>query len=316
MCRLRVAGRGLLGHGKWCRSHVDFGDPCLVPLGPPCGVCVAGVCGGAGGRSGGCCGAAVGFLIHKGCTYGADIGVDVRGAADGSCGPGVVVFVLVWEEAVEELDAMAPAVSVCVPSAAKRASSVGGSMVGIAVRSIQGLIVRRWRSAVGDICRRCLRPGSVGLLSSQAWKVSRHAAQGGVQLWCWALADLLVPRGACGVRGVCCPVAPTGLRWSSLSDQGWANERSGLLCKSHRAAIPVGRLCGLCEWLVGVTSLGGTWAVGDRWRWCPVALSGQGGPRGSGVRIVQMLCRIRASRKRRAALWCHRQCNRFRSSGV
>ena len=60
----------------------------------------------------------------------------------------------------------------------------------------------------------------------------------------------------------------------------------------------------------------GPWAVSYRSRWCPVVLSGVGGPRRSGVRIVQIFCRIRASQMRRAALWCHRQCSWFTSSGV
>ena len=63
----------------------------------------------------------------------------------------------------------------------------------------------------------------------------------------------------------------------------------------------------VCEWLVRVTCLGGPWLVGDCSGWFPVALSGDGGSRGSGVRIVRMLCWIRAT------LWCHRQCNLFRS---
>ena len=37
-CCVRVAGRRLLGHGWWCRSHVDFRGPWLVALGPPCRV--------------------------------------------------------------------------------------------------------------------------------------------------------------------------------------------------------------------------------------------------------------------------------------
>ena len=136
------------------------------------------------------------FLLREGCT---EIVFLVRGAANGSCGPGVVVFVLARDEAVEEQDTMAAAVSVCVPSAAKRARSEGRSMVGIRVLSVRGLFVRRCGSGVGDICRRCFQPGLVGLLSSLAWKVSRCAAEGGVQLWCWALRNILVPRGGCRV---------------------------------------------------------------------------------------------------------------------
>ena len=192
----------------------------------------------------------MGFPSRKRCTDSANIGVAVRRAADGSCVPRVVALILAWEEAVQQPDTMASAVSVRALSPAKRARSVGGSIDGIGVRSVRGLFVRRWGSPVGDICRRCCPLGSVGLLSSPAWKVNRRAAEGGVRLWCWAFADLLVPRGGCGVRGECCPVAPSGAFWSSWSDQGW------------------------------------------------------------------MLCRIMASRMRRAALWYHRQCNRFRSTGV
>ena len=42
---------------------------------------------------------------------------------------------------------------------------------GLGVRSVRNLFFRRWGSAVGDICRRCLPPDSVGLLLSWAWKV-------------------------------------------------------------------------------------------------------------------------------------------------
>ena len=82
-------------------------------------------------------------------------------AADGSCGSGVVSFVLAWEEAVEEPDTVGPAVPVCAWSAAKRPRLMGESMMGIGVRSV-------WGSATGDICWRCLPPGSSGLLSSSA----------------------------------------------------------------------------------------------------------------------------------------------------
>ena len=95
----------------------------------------------------------------------------------------VRVFVLAWEEAVGELDAMASAVSVCALSAAKSARSMRGNMVVIGVPSVRGLFVRRWGAAVGDICRRCRPLGSVGLLSSLAWKVTHRAAEGGVRLW-------------------------------------------------------------------------------------------------------------------------------------
>ena len=153
-------------------------------------------------------GAAMGFRLSEGCTAGADIGIALRGAADGSCALGVVVFVLAWEEAVEEPDAVAPAVSVCAPSAAKRARLVDGSMVGIGVRFARGLFVSRWGLAVADIGPRCPPPGWVALLLSSAWKVTRLPAQGGMRLWYRALDNLLVPRGGCGIRGECCPVAP------------------------------------------------------------------------------------------------------------
>ena len=63
------------------------------------------------------------------------------------------------------------------------------------------------------------------------------------------------------------------------------------------------------------TCLGSLWVVRDRWRWCPVALSGVACPRGWGVWIAQMPCLRRASRMRRATLWCHRQFSRVRLSG-
>ena len=37
-CRVGVAGQNLLGHSWWRLSHVDFGGPCLIALGPPCRV--------------------------------------------------------------------------------------------------------------------------------------------------------------------------------------------------------------------------------------------------------------------------------------
>ena len=63
-----------------------------------------------------------------------------------------------------------------------------------------------------------------------------------------------------------------------------------------------GSLCRLCESLVRAICLGAPWAVGVRWGWCPVARPGAGGPRERGVRIVQMLCRRRASWMRRTAM--------------
>ena len=218
----------------------------------------------------------MGFLSRERCTDGADMGVAVRGAADGSRGPGVVVFVFAWEEAAEEPDAMAPAVLACPLSAAKRARSVGGIMVGICVQSVRGLFVRCWGSPLGDICRRCLPLGSVGLLSSRAWKVTRCAAVRVVRLLCWVLADLLVPRGGCGVRGECCPAAASGACWSSRPGRGWANCRSGLCCRSHGGATPVGPPCGLCEWPVRATCLRGPWAVGHVGAGGPWALVARG----------------------------------------
>ena len=71
---------------------------------------------------------------------------------------------------------MASAVSMCALSAAKRACSVGGIMVGMGVRSVRGLSVGRWNSALGDIRRRCRPLCSDGLLSSLAWEVTCRAA--------------------------------------------------------------------------------------------------------------------------------------------
>ena len=156
---------------------------------------------------------------------------------------------------------MVSMVSVCALSAAKRARSVGGSMVWIGVRSVPG---HRLGSALGDICWWYCLLGSVVLLSSPAWKVTRRAVQGGVRLCCWAPADLLVPRGGCCVRGECCPAAPSWGRWSSWSSRQWTNGRIWLRCGSHGAAIPMGRLCELYKWPVHATCFGGPWAVGDR----------------------------------------------------
>ena len=71
-----------------------------------------------------------------------------------------------------------------------------------------------------------------------------------------------------------------------------------------------------CQQLVRATCFGGAWVVGDRWRWFPVTLPEAACPRGRGVRIAQMWCRIRTSRMRRATLWRHGQCSRSRSSRV
>ena len=174
----------------------------------------------------------MGVSSRERCTDGADIGIAIRRAAD------VVVFVPAWEEAVEKSDTMAPAVLACALSAAVRARSVGGSMVGIGVWSVPGLFFRPLGSAVADICRQCLPLGLVGLLLSPAWKVTRRAAEGGVRLLSWALADLLVPRDVCGVRGECCPVAPSGAHWPSWPGRGLANGRAGLRCGSHGGATP------------------------------------------------------------------------------
>ena len=73
----------------------------------------------------------------------------------------------------------------------------------------------------------------------------------------------------------------------------------------------MGFLCGLCEWLVRATCLGGPWLVCNCSRWCAVSLSRVGGSRESGVLIVQMLCRIRASQMGMTSLWC--VCWRVRS---
>ena len=184
-------------------------------------------------------------------------------AAGGLCGPGVASFDLLWEEAVEKLDAVASAVSVCTLSAARCARSLGGRMVEICVRSVRGLFVRSWGTALGNICRRCLPPASSGLLSSSARRVTRRAAEGGLRLWCLLPADLLDPNGGLGVRGECCPVALSGARSSPWSGPGWVNGRSGLHCGSHGGATWEGRLCWLCNWLVRATCLAGRWVVGN-----------------------------------------------------
>ena len=108
------------------------------------------------------------------------ISVSLYAGRDGWCGPSLVAFVLAWEEAVQEPDAMAFVLPVRALRAAKRTRCVAGSMVKIGVRSVQGLLVRRWGSAVGDICRRCRPLGLVGLLSSAAWTVTCCAAEGTV----------------------------------------------------------------------------------------------------------------------------------------
>ena len=88
------------------------------------------------------------------------------------------------------------------------------------------------------------------------------------------------------------------------------NGRSGLHCGLHGGATSGGCLCGLCEWLVRPICPWGPWVVGNRQCWCPVALLGAGRTRERGVQIVQMLCRSRASRMRKAALWCQHRCSR------
>ena len=115
--------------------------PASQPWVPP--AAYTAVCGGACGHSGRRCGLVVGMPLCEGCTDGVDVGVALCGAADGSCGLDVVSFVLAWEEAVEELDTSASAVLVCMLSAARRGRSLGGRMVGIFVRSIQGLLFCR-----------------------------------------------------------------------------------------------------------------------------------------------------------------------------
>ena len=104
--------------GRTCGTMVGGVVATLIAVAPasqPSGplAAFAGVCGCAFGRSDRRCGAVVVLLLREVCTDGADIGVALCGAADGLCGPGVVLFVLAWEEAVEELDTVAPAVPVC-----------------------------------------------------------------------------------------------------------------------------------------------------------------------------------------------------------
>ena len=184
--------------------------PASQPWAPP--AAYAHVCGGACGHSCLRCRAVVGLPLREGCTDSVVIGVAVCGAAGGSCGLGVLSFVLSWEEVVEELDTRASALLLCRLSAARRACSVGGRMVDICVRFVWGFLVCRSGLAVGDICRRCLLPSWFGLLSVSAQKVLRHAAEGGVRLSCWVPADLLDPCGGCGVRGESCPVSLSGAR--------------------------------------------------------------------------------------------------------
>ena len=170
----------------------------------------AGLCGGACGRFGRDAGLRFGFRCARAAPTAL---ISVLPCV----GPPMVRTALVWcpssslwEEAVEEPDAVAPGVLVCAPSAAKGARSVGWSMGGIGVRSVRGLFLRRSGLAASDICRWCLRAGSSGLFSSSAWKVTRFAAEAGLWLWCRAPADLLAPRGGCGVREESCPAAPSG----------------------------------------------------------------------------------------------------------
>ena len=113
-------------------------QPCVAPAS------YAGVCGGPCGHSGQRCGAVVGLLSREGFPDGAEICVTVFGAAGGPSGLGVLSLVLAWEGAAEELEIAASAVLVCTFSAARRARSVGGRMLGICVRSVQGLLFRRF----------------------------------------------------------------------------------------------------------------------------------------------------------------------------
>ena len=257
----------------------------------------------------------MGLPVREGCTDGADISVAVCEAVDGSCGPFVVSFLLAWEEAAEEPNAVASAVPVCTWSAAKCARLVRWSVVEISVRSVRGLFVRHWGSAAGDICQRYLPLALLGCCRRQ------HAVP---------LVALL--RAACG-SGVGRPPSswtPRRLRClrgvlsgSFIRAALIAAVRPGVDKPPEWAPLLIewGRHTGrLSVWALQVTGAcylpRGPWAVSYRWRWCPVALSGVDGPRGSGVRIVQIFCRIRASQMRRAALWCHRQCSWFTLSGV
>ena len=111
---------------------------------------------------------------------------------------------------MDELDVAAAAVSVRMPSGARRACSVGGEMVGICVLSARGFLFRCWGSAVGDIFRCCLPPGPSGLPSLSSWEVTPRAAEGGVQLWLRAPASPLDPCRCLGVRGDGGPVSVPG----------------------------------------------------------------------------------------------------------
>ena len=114
------------------------------------------------------------------CTDRVEIGVAVCGAADGLCGLGVVPLIRLWEGAAEELDTAASAMSVDTLSAARQACSLGGRLVGICVLSVPGLFGRRWASAMGDPCRRCLPPDLSRLFLASSRKVIRRTAEGGV----------------------------------------------------------------------------------------------------------------------------------------
>ena len=134
----------------------------VAPVSQPCAppAAYSAVCGGPCGHSDWCCGAVLGLRSREGCTNGAEISVAVYPDASGPCCLLVVPLVRAREGEEEGPDAAASAVSTCTLSAAGRAYSVGGKMVWICVRSVRGLLVGRWAPAVGDICRRCVPPGS------------------------------------------------------------------------------------------------------------------------------------------------------------
>ena len=308
------AGRDLRSHGPSCCSHIAAVATASQPWVPP--AVYAGVCGGACGHSGWRCGALVGLQLCEGCTNGVDIGVAVCGAADGLCGLDVVSFLLAWEEAVEELDTAASAVSVCTLETARRAPVVVGKMVGICVRSVLGLLVCRWDSSAGDICRRCLPAGSSGLLSVSARKVTRSAAEGSVRLWCRVPTDFLDPRGRCGVRGQCCQAALSRGALIALVGPGFGERSEWALLEIARGHLDGGssvwalRVAGVCYLPRGPLGRRGPLALVPRG---PVWA---GFPPGKWVPDRPDVMSDQSLRMRRPALWCHRQCSRFKSSGV
>ena len=112
---------------------------------------------------------------------------------------------------MDELEVAVTAGWVCMPRAAGGARLVGDRMAGICVRSIQGLLGRRWDLAVGDICRCCLPTGPRWLFPASSRMITRYAAEGGVQHSLRAPVSPLVVRHGSGARGDCCQVSSPGV---------------------------------------------------------------------------------------------------------